>query len=131
VHELSLCRSIHLIVDRSRQERQVLAVHLQVGQLRQVIPETLVYCWDLVTADGPLAGAKLQIDQIPVVLSCHRCGVETTVQHALVLICGACGGADTHPISGEEFMVTSLDLAPARVTSPPSEENDHGPIPPA
>ncbi|EON22097.1 MULTISPECIES: hydrogenase maturation nickel metallochaperone HypA [Nocardioides] len=130
MHELSLCRSIHQIVDGARQERRVLTVHLQVGHLRQVIPETLVYCWDLVTADGPLAGARLEIDHIPVVLSCHTCGAETTVEHALVLTCSACGGGNTQPIRGEEFMVTSLDLAPARVTSPPTEEATHGPIPP-
>jgi hydrogenase nickel incorporation protein HypA/HybF len=131
VHELSLCRSIHQIVDSSRGGRHVQTVHLQVGQLRQVIPDTLVYCWDLVTTDSPLAGARLQIDHIPVVLLCATCGQETRVQHALVLVCGACGGGDTRPIRGEEFMVTSLDLAPARVTSPPSEETSHGPIPPA
>jgi hydrogenase nickel incorporation protein HypA/HybF len=130
VHELSLCRSIHQIVERASLGRQVLTVHLQVGQLRQVIPETLVYCWGLVTADGPLAGAKLEIDHIPVVLTCHTCEEETTVEHALVLICSACGGGNTQPIRGEEFIVTSLDLAPTRVTSPPTEEAPHGPIPP-
>lgn len=110
MHELSLCRSIQQVVEHARADRGVQTVHLQVGQLRQVVPETLAYCWSLVTADGPLAGSELVIDHVPVDLSCASCGEETRVEHALVLLCGACGSGDTRPVRGEEFMVTSLDL---------------------
>lgn len=141
MHELSLCHSIYQVVDRARAGREVRTVYLQVGQLRQVVPETLAYCWGLVTADGPLAGAELAIDHVPVVVRCASCGEETPVEHALVLVCGGCGSGDTKPVRGEEFMVTSLDLAASPVTSrpvtsppvtsPPTEETCHGPLPPA
>lgn len=112
MHELSLCRSIYGVVDRARSGRTVSAVHLQVGQLRQVVPETLVYCWGMVTAESGLEGAVLDVDHVPVVLDCRGCGARTEVAHALVLTCSGCGGGDIALHTGEEFMVTSIDLQP-------------------
>lgn len=112
MHELSLCRSIYGIVDRARDAREVRAVHLQVGQLRQVVPQTLEYCWGMVTGDSPLAGSVLDIDHVPVVLDCVTCRARTTVADALVLTCATCAGGDITLHTGEELMVTSIDLAP-------------------
>ncbi len=110
MHELSLCRSIYGIVDQARSGRRVRAVNLQVGQLRQVIPETLTYCWGLLCTGGPLAGSELVVDHVPVVVGCRDCHAPTTLAHALLLLCGSCGSAAVDIVSGEEFLLTSLDL---------------------
>lgn len=117
MHELSLCRSIYGIVDGARSERPVTTVHLQVGQLRQVVPETLEYCWAMITDTTPLAGSTLDIDHVPVRLDCRSCGGHTEVEQVLVLTCGACGGGDVSLRSGEEFMVTSIDVVPVPADS--------------
>ena len=111
MHELSLCRSIYAIADRARSGRPVEVVHLQVGQLRQVVPATLEYCWDLVTEQTPLAGSRLGIDHVPIRLGCRDCGGETEVAERLVLTCGHCGSGAIRVQTGEEFLLTSLDLA--------------------
>lgn len=113
MHELSLCRSIYDIVERARADRPVATVHLQVGQLRQVVPATLEYCWSIVTETTPLAGSALDIDHVPVRLDCRGCGERTTVEHHLVLTCAVCDGGDISLHTGEEFLVTSIDLEPA------------------
>ena len=110
MHELSLSQSIGQIVRKHAAGRTVQVVHLQVGQLRQVVPETLVYCWTLVTDATPLAGSRLDIDHVPVVLDCRACAARTSVAHTLVLTCAECGSGDIALHSGEEFMVTSMDL---------------------
>lgn len=110
MHELSLCRSIYRIVDRARDGRPVLTVYVQVGQLRQVVPATLDHCWGLVTQGSPLDGACLVIDHVPVLLDCRACGRRTTVEQEVVLTCAGCGSGDVAMLTGEEFMVTSLDL---------------------
>ncbi len=121
MHELSLCRSIYGIVDNARGARSVTAVHLQVGQLRQVVPDTLTYCWSMITETTPLAGSILDIDHVPVRLDCAACGERTTVEHVLVLTCGSCASGDITLHTGEEFMVTSIDLSPLR--HPPEQEH--------
>ena len=110
MHELSLCRSIYDIVDRAAEGRPVQTVHVQLGQLRQVIPETLSWCWTMVTESSSLAGSVLEINHVPVVLDCRDCGARTTVEEDLLLSCGTCGSGHIVLVSGEEFMVTSLDL---------------------
>lgn len=117
MHELSLCQSIHRIVSRAAQGRPVTVVHLQVGQLRQVVPDTLAYCWELVCEGGELAGSVLAIDSVPVEVSCRACSRTTVVEHSLVLVCRACGSGEVTVIRGEEFLITSADLAPATAGS--------------
>lgn len=117
MHELSLCQSILGIVDRARAGRTVEAVELKIGQMRQVVPETLVFCWGLVTESTELDGSVLEIDHIPVRLSCRSCGSETEVAHELVLTCASCGSGDIQVLAGEEMEVTSVRLAPAAPTA--------------
>lgn len=116
MHELSLCRSIHDIADRAREGRAVATIHLQLGQLRQVVPETLVYCWALVSEDTGLDGSILDVDHIPICLRCTDCAAETVITEALVLTCGECSSGAITVLTGEEFMLTSMDL----------KENAHG-----
>lgn len=109
MHELSLCERIAAIVENAREGRGVTAVHLRVGHLRQVVPDTLVYCWDLVTADTPLAGAELRVEHVPVTLTCTDCGADTTPSE-LSFVCGSCASTTVTVTGGEEFLLTSVDL---------------------
>lgn len=110
MHELSLCRSIYTIADRAREGRPVEVVHLQVGQLRQVVPQTLQHCWAIVTDETGLQGSRLQIEHLEVRLRCEDCQAATGVAHHLVLTCSACGSPHVTVTQGEEFMLTSMDL---------------------
>lgn len=120
MHELSLCQGIHRIVDRARQGRTVSTVHLQVGQLRQVVPQTLCYCWELTSEGTELAGSLLDIDHVPVRLHCTDCGAGTTVRDVLLIRCESCGSGKVTVVAGEEFMVTSIDLTDS---NPQTEES--------
>jgi hydrogenase nickel incorporation protein HypA/HybF len=110
MHELSLCESIHAIVDRAREGRPVQSVQVRLGQLRQVVPDTLEVCWSMLTESGPLAGSSLQIEHVPVVLDCRRCGRRSTVVEPPLLACSSCGSRHVSLVSGEEFLVVSLEL---------------------
>ena len=110
VHELSLCGSIASIVERHAASRSVAVIHIQVGQLRQVVPDTLVYCWQLVSEGTPLAGSRIDVEAVPARIRCRACDQVAEVGDLPVFVCGACGGTDTEIVSGEEFMITSLEL---------------------
>ena len=112
MHELTLCRSIGTIVRRHAAERQVRVVHLAVGQLRQVVPETLVYCWGIVNEGTVCEGSVLDIDHVPAELTCTECGARTTMQE-LRIRCGSCGSTHVTVTGGEELLVTSIELAEA------------------
>jgi len=113
MHELSMCQSIYEIVDRTAAGRPVSLIHLQVGQLRQVVPDTLTYCWTIVSDQTTLAGSQLVVHTVPVTLRCRDCSSTTTLADELLLLCTQCDGADVSVTTGEELMLTSLELAEA------------------
>jgi hydrogenase nickel incorporation protein HypA/HybF len=113
MHELSICGSVADIVTRRAGGRPVEAIHLQVGQLRQVVPDTLAYCWAMVTTSTDLDGSRLEIEYVRARISCRTCGQVAELDDYPILLCAACEGADVEVLAGEEFLVTSLDLVKA------------------
>ena len=110
MHELSLCRAVADVVTSHAERRDVTRVTVQVGHLRQVVPETLVFCWKMVTDGTELAGSELVVEHVPAVGECRSCGARSELDKP-VLRCAACGGRDVSLVSGEEFLVVSMDLA--------------------
>lgn len=111
MHELSICTSIARIVDQHADGHPVACVHLRVGHLRQVVPDTLRFSWDVVVEGTALAGSVLDIDHVPAVIECRACTTRTALSSP-VFRC-ACGSTDVAVVSGDELLVTSLDLVTA------------------
>jgi hydrogenase nickel incorporation protein HypA/HybF len=110
MHELSICGSIATIVTRRAQGRKVDTVHVRIGQLRQIVPDTLVYCWSLVSAETELDGSQLQIENIRTRIKCHDCGASNELGDYPILICESCDSANVEVLAGEEFLVTFVEL---------------------
>jgi hydrogenase nickel incorporation protein HypA/HybF len=111
MHELSICSSIADITTRHSAGRSVVVINMRIGQLRQIVPDTLVYCWELVSADTPLAGSRISVDYVPARIRCRSCQQVTDVGEVPLFACGGCDGSDVEVVSGEEFLITSLELA--------------------
>jgi hydrogenase nickel incorporation protein HypA/HybF len=108
VHELSMCDAIaRTVVDRAA-GRRVLSVSVRIGHLRQVVPDTMTFCWEMVTAGTELAGTGLDIEHVVATVSCDDCEAVTTLD-APVLACASCGSRAVTLRSGEELMILSLD----------------------
>jgi hydrogenase nickel incorporation protein HypA/HybF len=111
MHELSICSSIADITTRHSAGRTVVVINMRIGQLRQIVPDTLVYCWELVSADTPLAGSRISVDYVQARIRCRSCQQVTDVGEVPLFACGGCDGSDVEVESGEEFLITSLELA--------------------
>ncbi len=112
MHELSMCESIANTVREHASGRDVRRVYVSVGHLRQVVPESLESCWKLAVAGSSLDGSELVVDHVPAAVSCRDCGATSTLSQP-ILQCDSCGGVNIVFTSGEEFIVESIDLAPA------------------
>jgi hydrogenase nickel incorporation protein HypA/HybF len=118
VHELALCGSIADIVERRAPEGRVETIRLRIGQLRQVVPETLEYCWRVVTDATQLEGSVLEIERVAARLRCTACAGERDMGDEPQFGCPACGDpAASTVVAGEEFMITSMDVMPDSVPS--------------
>jgi hydrogenase nickel incorporation protein HypA/HybF len=108
MHELSICSSIAAIVSEHAAGRPVERVVLDVGYLRQVVPDTLMYSWELIVAGTPLERAVLVVNHIRAVIECRSCGAATTIE--LPVFRCPCGSIDIEVTAGEELLVRSLDI---------------------
>lgn len=109
MHELSLCEAIADSVARHASGRTVRRASIRVGYLRQVVPESMSFCWGILTEGTDLDGCELQIEHVPAVLACGGCGAMTTLDLP-VLLCGTCGSSEVALESGDELLLVSIDL---------------------
>ncbi len=110
VHELSLCAAIADIVTRRAERRHVAVVHVRIGELRQVVPDTLEFCWSMVTDGTYLADADLEIERVPATVHCRSCDQIAPMAGVFAVACPACGSVEVDITAGDEFDVTALDL---------------------
>lgn len=109
MHELSICSAIAKIAHDVAAGRPVERVRVDVGHLRQVVPETLSHSWEMVVFGTPLDGVPLEVREVPAIIECRQCKSRTRLEDP-IFRCEACGSTETDVISGNELLVTSLDV---------------------
>jgi hydrogenase nickel incorporation protein HypA/HybF len=112
MHELSLCDAIMGSAEKHANGQTVKQVTVRIGHLRQVVPDALQFSWEVVTDSTNLKGTELVIEQVPAVVACRECGLESTLDMP-ILVCGSCGSFEVKLLSGEEFLIVSMELADA------------------
>lgn len=110
MHELSLCQAIAGVVKPHAAGRRVDVVRVKVGALRQVVPDTLSFCWTLVRDHEGMEGAELELELVPAEVACRACGAQSTIESRWSVCCPQCDSADVAVVRGEEFLVTSVDV---------------------
>ncbi|CAN5675967.1 hydrogenase maturation nickel metallochaperone HypA [soil metagenome] len=110
MHELSLCEAIAGVVRPHAVGRHVDIVRVRVGALRQVVPESLEFCWSLIRQYESLPDAELELELIAAEVVCRSCAEQSEIESRWSLLCPACGSADVDVTRGNEFLVTSLEV---------------------
>ena len=130
MHELGLVTRVVETLRASAAEQgvtKVRKVHLVVGKRSGVSVPALRFAFEVLAGRGPgrshdegeqdtdgadrlLHGAELDVEEVPVRLSCGRCGLEATEDETggewpLVGPCPACGSLDWRLLSGAEFVL--------------------------
>ncbi len=109
MHELSLSNGILETVLRHADGRKVSAVQLTIGTMRQVVPESLTFYFEIVSRDTAAEGAELEMEIVPARLRCRSCGREWEPEFA-DFRCAECARAEVEVLSGTEFEVDSIDV---------------------
>jgi hydrogenase nickel incorporation protein HypA/HybF len=110
VHELSICEAILGHVSAKVGDRPVEGVHVRIGYLRQVVPESLLFSWEMLTEASGRAGLELTVEHVPAVVHCRACGADTTLDLP-ALVCATCEGHDVDLRSGGELEVAWIEVA--------------------
>ncbi len=108
MHELSLSRSILDAALTHADGRRVLAVQLRVGALRQVVPDSLAFYFEIVARGTACEGARLVASSVPARLRCD-CGAEWELQEP-AFRCPRCDSSRVTVMSGDELAVESIEV---------------------
>jgi hydrogenase nickel incorporation protein HypA/HybF len=116
VHELSLSGAIVNTVVKHAGERRVSVVSMRIGQLRQVVPDTLEFYFEFVARGTVCEGARLELEIVPALLACAPCARQWTVEFP-DFRCPSCREGGVAVITGNEFEVESIDVEEVACTA--------------
>ncbi len=113
MHEMSIALEVIEIVKASlpagAARVRVEKVNLQVGKMSAIVPRSLHFCYEIAVRNTPLAGSRLEIEEIPVVARCNGCGYEWVLESP-AFQCPECDGTDIEMLSGRELDIVSIEI---------------------
>lgn len=110
MHELSIAQSVVSTVRAAVGGRRVIAVTLRIGPLAGVVPDALMFGWDVVTSGTPLEGARLDVERVPVEIMCAGCGTTGERTASPPWRCAACDGVCAPLGDGRTLEVGSVEV---------------------
>ena len=109
MHELSVAGAVLGTVERHAAGRPVTVVHLRLGRLRQVVPESLRFYWEIVALDTICDGARLELEDVAAELACLECE-RRWAPELLAFRCARCGSTDVEVRAGDELEVEYIEV---------------------
>jgi hydrogenase nickel incorporation protein HypA/HybF len=115
MHELSICLGIMEAALAGLEGLgppvpRVDRVTVRIGRLTAVVPDSLLYHFDLLTPGTRLEGAALAVEEVPIRGRCADCAAGFQID-TLSFTCPHCGSGFVELLSGRELEVVSLDTA--------------------
>ena len=109
MHELSLAGAVVDTAERHAGGRRVVHIQLRLGELRQVVPDSLSFYFEHVARGTLCDGAALEYETVAAALACGECGTSWTLDDA-GFRCPRCAAANVAVESGNEFEVESIEV---------------------
>jgi hydrogenase nickel incorporation protein HypA/HybF len=107
MHELSISRAILDTATRHAAGRRVVLVSCSIGALRQVVPGSLTFYFQIVSQGTVCEGARLEARLVPAQLRC-ACG-EAWELDELCFRCPSCGGRHVTVLDGDQLLLDSIE----------------------
>lgn len=112
VHELSITQGILNISLQAAAEQhasRIREIRLRMGPFSGVVPECVQMYLDVLAKGTPAEDAKIKVTTVPLKVLCRDCGREGEIDRAHIA-CPYCGSLRLKRLSGNEFMVESLEV---------------------
>jgi hydrogenase nickel incorporation protein HypA/HybF len=113
MHELSIVESVVESVTASLAAypgARVERVRLHVGALSSVVVESLEFCWGIATESTALAGARLDVQTLPVTIYCGHCKETAELAGVQSFRCPRCGQPSSEIRQGRELEIDSIEI---------------------
>lgn len=121
LHEFSAALSIvetAVIAAEENNVKRVTAVNVEVGEFTFLIPEQLIFNFEIASKNTIIEGAELRITKKKGVLKCHDCGFEgdseidpdipPQIASFSPMKCPSCASSATEIVGGKEFVISDI-----------------------
>jgi hydrogenase nickel incorporation protein HypA/HybF len=115
MHELSISSAIVATAVAHASGRRVSVVSVRIGHMRQAVPSSLRFYFEIVARDTVVEGAELELEVVPGRLRCNACEHDWSVESP-AFRCPQCRSGDVAVLSGSELEVESIQVEDAACT---------------
>ncbi len=119
MHEVSIAMSlVEALTERAKAEKvdKITTVHVRIGAMAGVVKDSLNFAWDLTTQGTIAEGARLVIEDVPLVVFCPQCDTPKTIQGHPILACPECGTPTPTIVRGRELQLIAMEVSDAAAT---------------
>ncbi len=109
MHEMSITQGIIDLCLEHAGGRRVHSLDVEIGKLSSAVPEAIEFCFEAISRETLLEGARLTIIRIPGLGRCEECGQETPLEE-LYDPCRHCGSNRITIVAGEEMRVREIEV---------------------
>ena len=113
MHEMSIAQSILSIVAEEMQRHNVQkleAINVAVGLLSAIVPDSLTFCFKILTDKTEFEGTRLNVRVIPLGYRCMDCGHDFTAEE-MTFTCPACGADGPMLTTGRDMTIENIEVA--------------------
>jgi hydrogenase nickel incorporation protein HypA/HybF len=112
MHEMSIAQSLIDIIKEEmiRHDATILrSVRLHIGQLSAIVPQSLSFCFEVITSGTELEGAKLIMEVIPLKGTCRKCAQDFEIKD-YAFECPYCASPDIETIAGQDLSIVDMEV---------------------
>lgn len=89
---------------------KVLRINLKIGKMSGVVKDALLFSFEVAAQDTKIAGARLEIEELPVIIHCDKCNKNSELDSPPIFRCGFCGELTPNIIQGKEMEIVSIEI---------------------
>ena len=112
MHEMSIAQSLLDIIkeEMAKHDARVLkSIRLHIGQMSAIVPDSLSFCFEVMTSGTDLEGAKLIMEIIPLRGGCKECNQAFEIKD-YAFECPHCGSREINIISGQDLSIVEMEV---------------------
>lgn len=114
MHELSIAYQLVELASNAARDagaERVAVVHVRLGAFAGVVRDALLFSFDIATEGTPLAGARLMIEDVPLVVHCAQCNTDVALPSVQSFRCPVCNTPSNQIVQGRELELTAIEIA--------------------
>jgi len=113
MHEIGIVQSLINLAESEIRDNgysgPVRSLTIRVGRLSGAQPEAIRFAFEVISAESPLSGAKLNIIEVKPKITCQACG-KISETDELKFECPLCGSSEINISGGDDLNLESIEL---------------------